>query len=86
MQFVPTNIHGKGDNYHPTNSHVLPAMVHKFYQAKIKGLKKLYVGELSPKREFLYVDDLAEASIFIFGNISSDNKFLYDFKNNLSEF
>ena len=85
ISLMPTNLYGKGDNYHPTNSHVLPAMVHKFYQAKIKGLKKVICwGTGAPKREFLYVDDLAEASIFILENISSDNEFLYDFKNNLS--
>ena len=85
ISLMPTNLYGQGDNYHPTNSHVLPAMIQKFYQARIKRLRKVTCwGTGAPKREFLYVDDLAEASIFILENISSDNKFLYDLKNNLS--
>ena len=76
---MPTNLYGKGDNYHPKNSHVLPAMVSKFYEAKIKDFKKVNCwGTGSPKREFLFVDDLAEAAIFILENISTDNKDLYD--------
>ena len=85
ISLMPTNLYGQGDNYHPTNSHVLPAMLQKFYKAKIKGLNKVICwGTGAPKREFLYVDDLAEASIFILENISSDNKILYDLKNNFS--
>ena len=84
ISLMPTNLYGPGDNYHPTNSHVLPAMLQKFYNAKIKGQKKVICWELVHQKEFLYVDDLAEASIFILENISSDNEFLYDFKNNLS--
>ena len=76
---MPTNLYGKGDNYHPANSHVLPAMISKFYEAKNKGLKKVDCwGTGSPKREFLFVDDLAEASIFVLENISKDNENLYD--------
>ena len=79
ISLMPTNLYGKGDNYHPTNSHVLPAMISKFYEAKIKGFKKVNCwGTGSPKREFLFVDDLAEATIFILENISTDNKDLYD--------
>ena len=80
---MPTNLYGQGDNYHPTNSHVLPAMVDKFYKAKINGLKKVICwGTGAPKREFLFVDDLAEASIFILENVSTENKNLYDLDNN----
>ena len=79
ISLMPTNLYGKGDNYHPTNSHVLPAMISKFYEAKNKGLKKVdCFGTGSPKREFLFVDDLAEASIFVLENISKDNENLYD--------
>ncbi len=79
ISLMPTNLYGKGDNYHPANSHVLPAMISKFYEAKNKGLKKVDCwGTGSPKREFLFVDDLAEASIFVLENISKDNENLYD--------
>jgi len=61
---MPTNLYGIGDNYHPENSHVIPALIRKFHEAKIKKLSKVLVwGSGSQKREFLYVDDLAEASI-----------------------
>ena len=76
---MPTNLYGKGDNYNPENSHVLPALISKFYDAKIKGLKTVTCwGTGFPKREFLYVDDLAEASIFVLENISNENECLYD--------
>ncbi len=79
ISLMPTNLYGKGDNYHSSNSHVLPSMISKFYNAKIKGSKKVDCwGTGSPKREFLFVDDLAEASIFILENISTDNESLYD--------
>tara|TARA_A100001388_G_C28772582_1_gene504903 strand:- start:2213 stop:3199 length:987 start_codon:yes stop_codon:yes gene_type:complete len=79
---MPTNLYGPGDNYHPQNSHVLPAMLRRFYDAKIYGLKEIHCwGSGSPLREFLYVDDLADASIFILENISSDNKIFYDNNN-----
>jgi len=80
---MPTNLYGKGDNYHPENSHVLPALINKFYNAKIKDSKKVVCwGSGTPKREFLFVDDLAEASVFILENISIKNKNLYDLDNN----
>ena len=80
---MPTNLYGQGDNYHPMNSHVLPAMIDKFYKAKINDLKKVICwGTGAPKREFLFVDDLAEASIFILENVSTENKNLYDLDNN----
>ena len=82
---MPTNLYGPGDNYHPQNSHVLPAMLKRFYDAKIQGLKEINCwGTGSPLREFLYVDDLADAAIFILENISSKNKIFYKDKNNFN--
>ena len=78
---MPTNLYGKGDNYHHQNSHVLPALINKFYNAKLRTVKKLFAGDQTPK-EFLFVDDLAEASVFILENISIKNENLYDFDNN----
>ena len=76
---MPTNLYGRGDNYHPLNSHVLPSMIRKFYEAKMKGFKEVVCwGSGSPKREFLFVDDLADASTFILENISIENENLYD--------
>ena len=83
ISLMPTNLYGPGDNYHHLNSHVLPSMIRKFYEANIGGINKVNLwGTGSPKREFLYVDDLAEASIFILENISGENKLLYDNKKN----
>ncbi len=80
ISLMPTNLYGKGDNYHPDNSHVLPAMIKKFYDAKIKGLKKVNCwGTGTARREFLFVDDLAEASIFVLENIAVDDETLYDY-------
>ena len=63
---MPTNLYGPGDNYHPENSHVVPALIRRFHQAKENNLDKVEVwGSGTPKREFLYVDDMAEASLFI---------------------
>ncbi len=85
ISLMPTNLYGPGDNYHPQNSHVLPAMLKRFYDAKIKGLDEIICwGSGAPRREFLYVDDLADASIFILENVSSDNKIFYDDKNNFN--
>ncbi len=82
---MPTNLYGPGDNYHSQNSHVLPAMLRRFYDAKIKNLKEINCwGSGSPMREFLYVEDLADASIFILENISSENKIFYDRENNFN--
>jgi GDP-L-fucose synthase len=59
---MPTNLYGTGDNYHPENSHVIPAMLRRFHEAKISGAEKVTIwGTGTPKREFLYVDDLASA-------------------------
>ena len=59
---MPTNLYGQNDNYHPKNSHVIPALIRKFVEAKNKSLKEVVVwGTGKPKREFLHVDDLADA-------------------------
>jgi GDP-L-fucose synthase len=69
ISVMPTNLYGMGDNYHPTNSHVLPAMIRKFHEAKVNGDSSVTIwGTGSPKREFLYADDLAEACLFLMEN------------------
>ena len=63
---MPTNLYGPGDNYHPENSHVVPALIRRFHEAKERNLDEVVVwGSGRPKREFLYVDDMAEASLFV---------------------
>ena len=63
---MPTNIYGPGDNYHPENSHVLPALISRIHEAKIKNLGNVQIwGTGNAMREFLFVDDLASASIHI---------------------
>jgi GDP-L-fucose synthase len=63
---MPTNLYGPGDNYHPENSHVIPGLIFRFHQAKIKNLESVTVwGTGKSKREFLYVDDMARASIYV---------------------
>jgi GDP-L-fucose synthase len=63
---MPTNLYGPGDNYHPENSHVIPALIRRFHQAKVNKVSSVIIwGTGKPKREFLYVDDMAEASIFV---------------------
>ena len=63
---MPTNLYGPGDNYHPENSHVVPALIRRFHEAKINKQDEVVVwGSGTPKREFLYVDDMAEASLFV---------------------
>ena len=83
ISLMPTNLYGPGDNYHPTNSHVLPSLIRKFFIAKNEDLPSVTCwGTGAPKREFLYVEDLADALLFVLENVSSDNKLLYDQKNN----
>ena len=85
ISLMPTNLYGQGDNYNPSNSHVLPAMISKFYQAKIKGINKVSCwGSGTPRREFLFVDDLADALIFILENVSINNSSLFDDLGNFS--
>ena len=63
---MPTNLYGPGDNYHPENSHVVPALIRRFHEAKLNNQKEVVVwGSGTPMREFLYVDDMAEASLFV---------------------
>jgi GDP-L-fucose synthase len=65
---MPTNLYGPNDNYHPQNSHVLPALIRRFHEAKQRGDAEVVVwGTGSPKREFLHVDDLADACVFLLG-------------------
>jgi GDP-L-fucose synthase len=72
---MPTNLYGPGDNYHPKNSHVIPGLIYRFHKAKISNLESVTIwGTGTPKREFLYVDDLAQASIHV---INLDKK-IYD--------
>jgi GDP-L-fucose synthase len=63
---MPTNLYGPGDNYHPENSHVIPALIRRFHEAKAASAPKVVIwGTGTPKREFLYVDDMAEASLHV---------------------
>jgi len=63
---MPTNLYGPGDNYHPENSHVIPALIRRFHEAKEAGAPTVTIwGSGTPKREFLYVDDMAEASVHV---------------------
>jgi GDP-L-fucose synthase len=63
---MPTNLYGPGDNYHPENSHVVPALLRRFHEAKRAGAEVVTIwGTGNPLREFLYVDDMAEASVFV---------------------
>ena len=63
---MPTNLYGPGDNYHPENSHVIPALIRRFHEAKVSNAPEVVIwGTGAPKREFLYVDDMAAASVFV---------------------
>ncbi|MFZ3289750.1 MAG: GDP-L-fucose synthase [Telluria sp.] len=63
---MPTNLYGPGDNYHPENSHVIPALMRRFHEAKVKGVDEVVIwGSGTPMREFLYVDDMAKASVHV---------------------
>ena len=76
---MPTNLYGPGDNYHPQNSHVIPAMIRRFHEAKLSDAPEVVIwGTGTPRREFLYTDDMAEASVFVmnlpsstFGSVTS---------------
>lgn len=66
LAVMPTNLYGPGDNYHPENSHVIPAMIRKFHEAKVNNQNTVTIwGTGKPKREFLYSDDMAEACVFV---------------------
>jgi GDP-L-fucose synthase len=63
---MPTNLYGPGDNYHPENSHVIPALIRRFHEAKVSNAPEVVIwGTGTPRREFLYVDDMAAASVFV---------------------
>jgi GDP-L-fucose synthase len=73
ISVMPTNLYGPNDNYHPTHSHVLPALIRRFHEAKLNGLKSVTCwGDGSPLREFLYVDDLANLCVYLMNNYSGD--------------
>jgi len=72
ISVMPTNLYGPNDNYHPENSHVLPAFIRRFHEAKITGAPSVTVwGTGKPKREFLYADDLADACVFLMEHYDS---------------
>ncbi len=73
---MPTNLYGPGDNYHPENSHVIPALIRRFHEAKEQNAPEVVIwGTGTPMREFLYVDDMASASLFVM----ELDKNIYDF-------
>jgi GDP-L-fucose synthase len=68
LAVMPTNLYGPGDNYHPTNSHVIPALLRKFHEAKVAAAPSVTVwGTGTPRREFLYSDDMADACVYLMG-------------------
>lgn len=73
ISVMPTNLYGPNDNYHPEHSHVLPALIRRFHEAKENKLKEVVIwGTGTPLREFLYVDDLAEACVYLMNTYSGD--------------
>ena len=74
ISVMPTNLYGLNDNYHPQNSHVLPALIRKIHEAKAQGKKEVIVwGSGKPFREFLFADDLADACFYLMQNYSESN-------------
>ncbi len=72
---MPTNLYGPGDNYHPENSHVIPALIRRFHEAKVGQVPSVAIwGTGTPRREFLYVDDMAAASV----HVMNLDKVVYD--------
>ena len=70
---MPTNLYGPGDTYDPENSHVIPAMIRRFHEAKLAGADDVAIwGTGTPRREFLHVDDLADACIFLMRHYSGE--------------
>ncbi len=79
ISLMPTNLYGPGDNYHEKNSHVMPALIKKIHDSKLFNIPEVICwGSGNPRREFLHVDDLADAAIFVLENVSSDNILLKD--------
>jgi len=73
ISVMPTNLYGYNDNYHPQNSHVLPALIRRFHEARINNLPDVTIwGTGSPKREFLFADDLAEACYYLMQNYDEE--------------
>jgi GDP-L-fucose synthase len=73
ISLMPTNLYGPGDNFDLANSHVLPAMIRKFHEAKVRGDAEVVIwGSGKPRREFLHVDDMADASVFLMRNYSAE--------------
>jgi len=73
ISVMPTNLYGYNDNYHPQNSHVLPALIRRFHEAKINNTPEVTIwGTGSPKREFLFADDLAEACYYLMQNYDEE--------------
>jgi GDP-L-fucose synthase len=73
ISLMPTNLYGPNDNYHPTHSHVLPALIRRFHEAKEAGVTSVTCwGDGTPMREFLYVDDLANLCVFLMNNYSGN--------------
>lgn len=73
ISLMPTNLYGPGDNFHPEHSHVLPALIRRFHEAKVQGQEKVTIwGTGSPRREFLHTSDLAKAVIFCMENYDSE--------------
>ena len=73
ISVMPTNLYGPNDNYHPEHSHVLPALIRRFHEAKVAGVPSVTCwGDGSPLREFMYVDDLANLCVFLMNNYSGD--------------
>ena len=73
ISVMPTNLYGPNDNYHPEHSHVLPALIRRFHEAKVEGKDTVTCwGDGSPLREFLYVDDLANLCVFLMNNYSGN--------------
>ncbi|MEQ1591902.1 MAG: GDP-L-fucose synthase [Thiobacillaceae bacterium] len=75
LAVMPTNLYGPGDNYHPENSHVIPAMIRRFHDAKINGAPSVAIwGTGTPKREFMYSEDMADACVYLMN--LPDEKFI----------
>jgi len=74
ISVMPTNLYGINDNYHPENSHVLPAMIRRFHEAKVTNAKEVVIwGTGEPMREFLFADDLASACFYLMQNYNEPN-------------
>ncbi len=76
ISVMPTNLYGPYDNFHPENSHVMPALIRRFYEAKVSGAKEVVVwGSGKPLREFLYSEDMADACIYLMENYEGNDFF-----------